>query len=233
MISTFSQYSSVINDAYDFINNPLDLAQKKKTILDDLFDNLNCDKKTILFIGYHPSCNLFSEQIWVTNVDPNTIGANVTYIEEESITKKSFDIVIALDEYLTFFDEQELRDKIAFISNITKHYFITSLRDYKNQDFKTKDFSHPVVFKQAGQQRIFFEHYDYNTQDRNNFQSTNYIINDDSIDIVGPFMRRNIYFKQLAKFSLDSGALNFLVHKNLMHKSIIKRNFEHIITIKF
>lgn len=233
MLSPFAQYSSVISDAYAFIKNPQDLAQKKKAILDDLFDNLNCDKKTILFIGYHPSYELFQEHVWVTDVDPALVGKNATYVAEENITEKSFDIVIALDEYLTFFDEQELKDKIALISKITKHYFITSLRDYKNQDFKTKDFSHPVVFKHSDQQRIFFEHYDYDTQDRNNFKSTNYIINDDSIDIVGPFMRRNLYFKQLAKFSLDSGALNFLVHKNLMHKSIIKRNFEHIITIKF
>lgn len=233
MLSPFAQYSSIINDAYNFIKNPIDLVQKKKTILDNLIDNLDCDKKTILFIGHHPSYDLFEEQVWVTEVDPNTVGSTATYIDESSIADKSFDIVIALDEYLTFFKEHELKDKITFINRITRNYFITSLRDFKNQDFKTKDFSHPIVFKHSGQRRIFLEYYDYDTINRNNFQSTNYVIHDDCIDIVGPFARRNLYFKQLAKFSLDSGAINFLVHKNLMHKSIIKKNFEHIITIKF
>lgn len=233
MPSSFSQYSSILGEAYDFLQNPRDLAEKKKTILEDLFDNLDCNKERILFIGYHPSCNLFNSSVWVTEIDPKLVKDHVMYIDKSAIAEKSFDIVIALDEYLTFFSEEELKNEIKFISKITKHYFITSLRDYKNQDFKTKDFSQPVVFKQTGQKRIYFEHYDYDIVDRNNFVSINYVIDDDSIDIIGPFKRRNLYFKQLAKFSLDSDASNFLVHKNLMHKSLIKRNFEHIITVKF
>lgn len=233
MTSSFAQYSSIVGETYSFLQNPLDLATKKKIILDDLFDNLNCDKQKILFIGYHPSWDLFLYGVWVTQVDSKYITKNANYIEKSDIKDKSFDIVIALDEYLTFFDEEELKAQIKWISKITKSYFITSLRDYKNQDFKTKDFSQPVIFKHSKEKRIFFEHYDYDINDRNNFFSTNYIIDDESVEIIGPFKRRNLYFKQLAKFSLDSGASNFLVHKNLMHKSIIKRNFEHIITVKF
>ncbi|NBW58034.1 hypothetical protein EBR43_09720, partial [bacterium] len=55
----------------------------------------------------------------------------------------------------------------------------------------------------------------------------------DHLETYGPFARRNMYFKQLAKFSMDAGAENFYVHKNLMYKSLIKKNYEHIITIKF
>ena len=37
----------------------------------------------------------------------------------------------------------------------------------------------------------------------------------------------------MAKFSIDAGANNFYVHKNLMYKSLIKKNYEHVITISF
>jgi len=42
-----------------------------------------------------------------------------------------------------------------------------------------------------------------------------------------------MFFKQLAKFSIDAGAVNFLVHKNLMYKSLIKKNYEHVVSIQF
>jgi len=49
----------------------------------------------------------------------------------------------------------------------------------------------------------------------------------------GVFQRRTMFFKQLAKFSMDAGAVNFLVHKNLMYKSLIKKNYEHVVSIQF
>jgi hypothetical protein len=42
-----------------------------------------------------------------------------------------------------------------------------------------------------------------------------------------------MYFKQLAKFSMDAGASDFIVHKNLMYKSVIRKNYEHVISIRF
>jgi len=49
----------------------------------------------------------------------------------------------------------------------------------------------------------------------------------------GIYNRRTLFFKQLAKFTMDAGASNFLVHKNLMYKSLIKKNYEHVISIHF
>jgi hypothetical protein len=49
----------------------------------------------------------------------------------------------------------------------------------------------------------------------------------------GPFARRAMFFKQLAKFSHDAGAVGYNVHKNLMYKSLIKKNYEHVISIRF
>ena len=49
----------------------------------------------------------------------------------------------------------------------------------------------------------------------------------------GVFERRTMFFKQLAKFSMDAGAMNFLVHKNIMYKSALKKNYEHVVSIQF
>jgi hypothetical protein len=49
----------------------------------------------------------------------------------------------------------------------------------------------------------------------------------------GPFQRRTMFFKQMAKYTKDAGAVDFMVHKNLMYKSLIKKNYEHVISIKF
>jgi hypothetical protein len=51
--------------------------------------------------------------------------------------------------------------------------------------------------------------------------------------VTGLFARRSMYFKQMAKFSIDAGAKEFYVHKNLMYKSLIKKNYEHVISISF
>jgi len=53
------------------------------------------------------------------------------------------------------------------------------------------------------------------------------------VKITGPFARRSMFFKQMAKFSIDAGAKEFYVHKNLMYKSLIKKNYEHVISISF
>jgi hypothetical protein len=42
-----------------------------------------------------------------------------------------------------------------------------------------------------------------------------------------------MYFKQMANFSITAGARQFYVHKNLMYKSLIKKNYEHVISISF
>ena len=81
----------------------------------------------------------------------------------------------------------------------------------------------------------FLESHDWDLRDRSSWKTTVYGINQTSnqLETYGTFNRRTMYFKQLAKFSLDAGANNFLVHKNLMYKGLTKRNYEHVISITF
>ena len=75
--------------------------------------------------------------------------------------------------------------------------------------------------------------HDYDLQDRNSWNTTVHEIDNENLTVSGPFARRAVFFKQLAKFSADAGAVGFSVHKNLMYKSLIKKNYEHVISIRF
>jgi len=122
---------------------------------------------------------------------------------------------------------------VSEICNLATEYVITTCRDYKNQDFKDREFSIPALIKNNGSNNIFLEFHEYNATDRNNWQTYNYQISNNQLTVRGPYARRAMFFKQLAKFGHDAGATGFTVHKNLMYKSLIKKNYEHVISIRF
>jgi hypothetical protein len=161
-----------------------------------------------------------------------------TYIPRDQLVKytKKFQVVIAADEFFTYANSDQLQQNlVAEISNLVTDYVITTLRDYKNQDYRDREFSQPTVLRNDDNHMIFLEAHEADQTDRNAWSSKIYqIVNPDNVlTTYGAFQRRAMYFKQLAKFSFDAGATNFLVHKNLMYKSLIKRNYEHVISIKF
>lgn len=240
MAASFEKYSDILLEAFQSNFRHDDLSLKKKEILNDVFSHYDIEPDEILFVGFSPGILKSSDRkISVTLVSKEVIdflnknGVRYNYIDFNDIQSKQFSVVVATDEYFTFaVSDVEQRNLVESLINMSRDFVITTLRDYKNQDFKEKEFSHPIMIRGQKGKKIFFEHYDYDVMDKNVTHGTNYIIDDDSLSIIGPFTRRAMYFKQLAKFSLDAGASSFLVHKNLMHKSIIKRNYEHIITIK-
>jgi len=111
----------------------------------------------------------------------------------------------------------------------------STLRDYKNQDFKDREFSVPAVVRAGPTSNVYTEFHDWQPNNRAMWASKVYEITnpDDQLTVFGPYKRHTMYFKQLAKFSMDAGATDFIVHKNLMYKSVIKKNYEHVISIRF
>lgn len=241
MSTSFEKYSDILLDAFQSNPRSDDLIIKKQEIIEDLLHHFNIEATSVLFIGFTPNTiRAKFEKLFVTAVS-NSAAEHITrlnpaaeIISFDNIRSHNFDVVIAVDEFLTFADtDTEQKDLIATIGAITKKLFITTLKDYKNQDFKDREFSQPITVRKANDKKIYFEHYEYDQNDRNSFTGTNYIIDGDGVAVIGPFARRSMYFKQLAKFSFDNGAQAFLVHQNLMHKSMIKKNYEHIITVRF
>lgn len=241
MSTSFEKYSDILLDAFCSNARSNELSHKKQEILNELFNHYDITNGRILFIGFSPAITtLVNYDIYVTDISDQVrqyldgLKKPYTYIDRKNCESKYFDVVIAVDEFLTFADsDYEQRAMVEHISDITKNIFVTTLRDYKNQDFKDREFSLPIAIKSADNKKIYFEHYEYNVVDRNTFVGTSYAVSDEDVIVIGPFQRRSMFFKQLAKFSFDAGAKNFLVHQNLMHKSIIKKNYEHILTIKF
>jgi hypothetical protein len=241
MTTSFEKYSDILLEAYQSNSRSDELGSKKKEILDKIFSFYNLDVTNTLFIGFSPALLKFKEyDICVTQISDAVRGfltkqmVSYTYVDFDRIKEKQFKAVIAFDEYFTFAEsDEEQRELVKRLVSLSNKFVLTTLKDYKNQDFKEKEFSNPIALKDHNEsKKIFFEHYEYNQPDRNNFLATNYIVDDESVMLVGPFCRRAMYFKQLAKFGLDAGARNFLVHKNLMYKSVVKKNYEHIITIE-
>ena len=242
---TFTTYTDAILSALIFNPKFADVVARKQEILDGVYRTENLDPESVLFVGFNPailSCK--ARTIAVTEISESARDflsqqkVKFTYIDPADLNKhqKKFQCVIAMDEYFTFaVSDQEQQDKIAKICSLASAFVISTVRDYKNQDYKDRDFSQPVAVRNGSSTKIFVENHDWDMKDRTLWNSMVYEIEEpnSSLTTYGTFDRRTMFFKQLAKFSMDAGAVNFLVHKNLMYKSLIKKNYEHVVSIQF
>ena len=242
---TFTTYTDAVLSALKFNPRMSDVVARKQDILDNVYRVENLDPVSVLFVGFNPailSCK--ARQIGVTEISKTaqefirSNGINFTYIADNELAdyKKKFQCVVAGDEYFTFArSDQEQQTKIATICSLATDFVISTLRDYKNQDFKDREFSHPAIVRNGADSLLYFESHNWDLKDRSRWQSTVYEITNpgNEMTVYGEFDRRTMFFKQLAKFSMDAGAVNVLVHKNLMYKSPIKKNYEHVVSIQF
>jgi protein-tyrosine-phosphatase len=242
---TFCNYTDAILSALEFNPRRDDVIARKQEILNGVYRVENLEPTSFLFVGFNPailSCR--AKTIAVTEISDQALAylkqqnINVTHIPEANLSsyKKYFDCVIAMDEYFTFAQsDMEQQDKIFKICNLATSFVISTVRDYKNQDFKDREFSTPAMVRNGSSTKIFLESHDWDLKDRTRWNTMVYEVTEPASNLksYGTFERRTMYFKQLAKFSMDAGAMNFLVHKNLMYKSLIKKNYEHVVSIQF
>jgi hypothetical protein len=239
----FLEYTDVSFRAFVHSEKQQEIAQRKHSIVKSVYDYHRSVPQSVLFIGFNPAMLLCEAQdVYATEISAEAeewlanAGLSVKVISAEDLYNygKNFDAVVAMEEYFTFTDS-ETGQKALFemICQVTRKIMITTLRDYKNQEFKDREFSMPAVVKNSHDDLIFLEHHDYNDPDRNVWNRSVYEIAGDQMRSNQGFRCRHMFFKQCAKFGYDAGALEFLVHKNLMYKSLIKKNYEHVISIKF
>jgi hypothetical protein len=242
---TFANYTDASLSALKFNPKLDDVVAKKQEILDGVYRIENLDPTSVLFVGFSPailSCK--AKTLAVTEISDTaqaflkSSGVKFTYIDSSALKNytKAFECVVAMDEYFTFAEtDRDQQDKIANICSLATAFVISTLRDYKNMDFKDRDFSQPVMLRNGTNNKIFVENHNWDLKDRASFDTMVFEVDQpvDSFKSYGVFERRTMFFKQLAKFSIDAGAVNFLVHKNLMYKSLIKKNYEHVVSIQF
>lgn len=238
-MTQFANYSDIIFDAFCLHNKRKEIIDRKQEILDKIFEYYNTSAESVLFIGFNPAIlSSRAKNIYVDEVSTKVIdwihnqGINVKqYSSDEN---RKFDCVIAFDEYLTFFgNERDQQLAIERLCSLSSGTIITTVKDYKNQDFKDREYSQPAIIKANNNLTAFTEIHDWDQKDKTLWQTAVYKLNGLDATCGGIFNRRALFFKQLAKFSMDSGATNFLVHKNLMYKSLIKKNYEHVISVNF
>lgn len=239
MAPSFSLYTEISTRALQFNNKMQDLVSKKIEIVNEIKNHHGYDPQSILFVGFSPLMLVPSlENLFVTGITQetkkwlDTLQIKYTYISDDDFVsdEAKYDWVVAGDEYFTFAaSEQKQRVNVEELIRATKRTMITTLRDYKNFDYKEREFSNPLAIRNGTDSMVFLEYHDF--VDKNFWKTMVYEIQGDNVSLSGPFERCSMFFKQLAKFSFDAGAKNFYVHKNLMYKSVIKKNYEHVISI--
>ena len=240
-MNNYMKYTNIMLESFKFNPKYQELVSKKTEILTAVSAHYSNEPTSILFVGFCPwILGTQCKNIFITSVTDDAVKFldefNITYthIPESSLDnmEKAFDWVVAVDEFFTFaVDEDEQRSKVGLLIRLARDMVITTLRDYKNQDFNGREFSQPLAVRNTNGTMVFLEFNDYAYNERNFWKSTVYQVENTEFTAHGEFSRASMYFKQLAKFSSDAGARNFLVHKNLMYKSLIKKNYEHVISI--
>ena len=236
-MSQFSQYTEVVFDAFCLHNKNKEIVDRKQDIIDKITEFYNVSPESYLFIGFNPAMlSVTAKEIYVTEVSDkiyNWLQEKRPEIKKLTVPQK-FDCVIAVDEYFTFADnDQAQKDLITDVCKVARELIITTVKDYKNQDFRDREFSQPLAVHANSDTKLFLEYHNYDFTDKNSWNTTVYELHGETARVAGPFARRSMFFKQMAKFSIDAGAKNFFVHKNLMYKSLIKKNYEHVISISF
>lgn len=243
MPESFAKYTETSVNAFDFNPKNQEVVDRKQEIVKSIAEHYGQNPSSILFYGFSPlMLGSTCKSISVTAITPTVKkflddkGIKYTYIAHEDLGqyRKQFDWVVASDEYYTFAKtEQDQLDKIKVTANLAKNLIVTTLRDYKNQDYRDREFSQPLAVHANNDTKLFLEYHNYDFTDKNSWNTTVYELHGSDAQVTGPFARRSMFFKQMAKFSIDAGAKNFFVHKNLMYKSLIKKNYEHVISISF
>lgn len=240
---SFESYTDCLLQAFILHPKSHEVIKRKKEILNGVASFYNYVPNSVLYVGFNPAIlSDTTPEIFVTEISDtaqNFLKENNIKFSYIPVTKlneyyKKFESVVALDEYFTFANSDDAqRNKVSNICNLAQEYMITTVRDYKNQDFKDREFSTPALIRNQKVNHIFLEFHNHDQQDKNSWKTYVYQIDNKLLSTNGPYDRRAMFFKQLAKFSSDAGAVGFSVHKNLMYKSLIKKNYEHVISIQF
>jgi spore germination protein GerM len=213
----------------------LEQAQAKVDIVQKLFSGLYIQPKTLLFTHFNPIVLLLEKTYTCTVIGEQALKyayqSSSTFVDDITQVQSPVDVTIALDEYFTYAEtENEQRNLLTDIKSVTRGYLITSLQDYKNNAPHKRNHVESGVYNDT----IVVEQSQTDKNKKQNWINHIYFIeNNRDLTIVGPVNRRTMYFKQLAKYSSDLNGTDYVIQKNLLYRGFFKRNYEHIITMRF
>jgi len=237
-MNNIKNYNHILIKAFIKNQKQQEILFRKQSLIQQVYNYYNLEPISELYIGFNPAMLISkAEKSFVLGISESdfqqleSLGCKSTRVENLSQLDLSVDSVISGDEFFTFLiNESEQRQFLVDLREKTNHICITTLKDYKNQDFKDREFSFPIVVKNSNDFEIYLEHHEHDLNLKNSWDTTVYSFNNRDHTVYGPFSRRAVYFKQLAKFTADAGFTDFVIHKNLMYKSMIRKNYEHMIS---
>jgi len=155
---------------------------------------------------------------------------NIVYITEPT---QKYDLVLAMDQATTYCDSNDKQQaKVKLFASYTKKYFVTTVMDYKNTT--NRIFEEPFYIKTGNDERVVLHHRKWDNNDRQAWTHYTYITDENHVTTMhGPYNRRTMYFKQLAKFLFDNGVKKYNVHKEPLYKGVYSKTFQHIVTAEF
>lgn len=237
-MNNFYSYNHVLIAAFLDNNKQQEILARKIQLINQVYDHYDFRPTTELFVGFNPAVLTAKPgKAFILGVSSRDyeilqkLGCTAQLINSVADLPVTVDATISGDEFYTFFDDESAQRKfLSELRTATTRVCMTTLRDYKNQDFKEREFSFPALIKNDHGYQIYLEYHDHDPRLKNSWNTMIYAIDNQDTEVYGPFPRRAVFFKQLAKFAADAGFANFLVHKNLMYKSIIRKNYEHVIS---
>ena len=233
-----TEYWRLIKEIGSFNDKWDESVSTKADIFRKLILSLDPAARTLLFTRFNPVAIYLSRYYDVTIICPESLSSvfNLTSINiiEKYAGKSKYDIVLALDEFLTYSDsEDNQRKKIDEIAKTTDGWLITTLQDYKNFAPHKKNQINAISIN-SNHNYIMLESSIADRIDKQLWTHYWLCIRDhENLLRLGPVLRRTMYFKQLAKYSSDAGSKQYVIQKNLLYKGFFSKNFEHIITVNF
>jgi hypothetical protein len=219
-------------------NRWIEQAQAKFDIIDKLFSSLDISPRTILLTSFNPIIILLESHYDCIVIADQSLKyswqSNSRFVDSIKDIKEKVDVCLALDEYFTYAEtEQNQRDLLENIKAVTNGYVVTTLQDYKNNAPHKRNQVETITTHGTTELIIL----DQNILDKNNRQNWKnyiyYIENHKDLTVLGPETRRTMYFKQLAKYSSDLNGSDYVIQRNLLYRGFFKKNYEHIITLRF
>ena len=183
----FEKYTDSILSAFNFSIHADDIAKKKNEIIVGVYDFYNVSPDSVLFVGFNPALLQQNDRkIYVTEISSlaqdflKKSGVKFTYIDYNDLSNynRKFDAVIALDEYFTFSSSDvDQQKQIGLFCGLASELVISTLKDYKNQDYKEREYSQPVLIRNGADKMTFLESHDWDLRDRSSWKTTVYGIN--------------------------------------------------------
>jgi hypothetical protein len=174
---------------------------------------------------------IFSSKSFLTATSRLFINKNIKSFDI-NVPHQKFPIVLGIDEHLTYCaSELEQKQKLEKVKAICGDIFLTTLCDYKNAaPYKKKQVD---ILQEFKNNNILIEHNISDTLDKQSWNNFYYFIENQKLSVIGPYQRRTMYFKQLAKYSSDLGCREYVIQKQSLYRGFAKQHWEHIITVRF